>query len=361
MRALVRLPLLGTILCAALIAPTQAPARADGGVGAAPATGAFHYRVVPLGGDLPGDSFFDVAGIAADGRVFGTAVSCDDVVCPHDQVAVSRDGRTTLLRGGFAVTVNDLGLVGGGVFADPAAEAQGVTQAALFLRDRVRVVPRLPGEVSSLVLGVTNLGTALIGSSSETGVAYYLYDARGRVTPLDLGPDQILTISVNDASIVVGTIIPRGAPARAFRYNPATRALTKFDPVEGDPESWGMAINLRGDVLGYSFVSGGRERIGVWRGRTFQPYFVEGTPEFPTISNRLLWNRRDLIVITATNDGNSYLVPRPGVRLRLADLVDGPLPPVTQIVSLNDRGDLVGFGGARPGVIDSQFLLERVG
>jgi hypothetical protein len=30
-------------------------------------------------------------------------------------------------------------------------------------------------------------------------------------------------------------------------------------------------------------------------------------------------------------------------------------------VSLNDRGDLVGFGGARPGVIDSEFLLERVG
>jgi hypothetical protein len=108
-------------------------------------------------------------------------------------------------------------------------------------------------------------------------------------------------------------------------------------------------------------VSGGRERIGVWRGGTFQPYFVEGTPEFPTISNRLLWNRRGLIVITATNDGNSYLVPRPGVRLRLADLVDGPLPPVTQIVDLNDRGDLVGFGGARPGVVDSQFLLERVG
>jgi hypothetical protein len=56
MRAFVRLPLLVTILCAALIAPTQA--QADGGVGAAPATRAFHYRVVPLGGDLPADSFF---------------------------------------------------------------------------------------------------------------------------------------------------------------------------------------------------------------------------------------------------------------------------------------------------------------
>ncbi len=358
MRALARLPLLGTILCAALIAPTQA--QADGGVGAAPATRAFHYRMVALGGDLTGDSFFDVAGVSADGRVFGTAASCDGVAC-HNRVAVIRNGRTTLLRDGLAVTVNDLGLVGGGVFADPTAEAQGVTQAALFLRDRVRVVPRLPGEVSSLVVGVNNLGTALIGSRSETDVAYYLYDARGRLTPLDLGPDQILNISVNDASIVVGTVIPRGGPARAFRYNPATRALTKLDPVDGDPESWGMAINLRGDVLGYSFVSGGRERIGVWRGQTFQPYFVEGTPEFPTISNRLLWNRRGLIVITATNDGNSYLVPRPGVRLRLADLVNGPLPRVTQIVGLNDRGDLVGFGGTQPGFVDSQFLLERVG
>jgi hypothetical protein len=49
------------------------------------------------------------------------------------------------------------------------------------------------------------------------------------------------------------------------------------------------------------------------------------------------------------------------VRLRLADLVDGPLPRFTGIVSLNDRGDLVGFGGAQAGVVDSEFLLERVG
>jgi len=69
-------------------------------------------------------------------------------------------------------------------------------------------------------------------------------------------------------------------------------------------------------VLGYSFVPFGLERIGVWnRYANFQTVFVEGTPAFPTVSNKLLWNKKGLIVITNTHsrDLNSYIVPRPNV------------------------------------------------
>jgi hypothetical protein len=44
----------------------------------------------------------------------------------------------------------------------------------------------------------------------------------------------------------------------------------------------------------------------------FEISFVEGTPEFPTVSNRLIWNEDGLIVISFTTDGNTYLVPSPG-------------------------------------------------
>src|SRR4051812_49019344 len=81
-----------------------------------------------------------------------------------------------------------------------------------------------------------------------------------------------------------------------------------------------VQTNRASSVLGYSFVSGGLEAIGVWHNSTFKTYFVEGTTEFPTVSNNLLWNEPGLIVITgANNDPNSYIVPRPGIRLSLAD------------------------------------------
>ena len=54
-----------------------------------------------------------------------------------------------------------------------------------------------------------------------------------------------------------------------------------------EPHAWGLGINYRGDVLGYSFVSFSTERIGFWRGTTFHTRFVEGTAEFPTVSNFL--------------------------------------------------------------------------
>ena len=50
-----------------------------------------------------------------------------------------------------------------------------------------------------------------------------------------------------------------------------------------------------------------------------------------------------LIVITGTNDNNSYLVPKPGVRLNLADLVENlPLgSSLGAIAGINNHGDMI--------------------
>ena len=95
----------------------------------------------------------------------------------------------------------------------------------------------------------------------------------------------------------------------------------------------------------------------------FNVYFVEGTPEFPTLSNALVFNDNNLIVISrvrrpAAEADNSYLVPRPGVRLNLADLVVN-LPPggkLYEILDINNHGDILGTNG-----FGADFLLQRIG
>jgi len=72
----------------------------------------------------------------------------------------------------------------------------------------------------------------------------------------------------------------------------------------------------------------------------------------------LVFNDHNLIVISdvrrpASEAGNCYLVPTPGVRLNVADLVEN-LPPgrkLYTIIDINNHGDLLG----------PDFLLERIG
>jgi hypothetical protein len=152
-----------------------------------------------------------------------------------------------------------------------------------------------------------------------------------------------------------------GGSSLAFRYDSRTDVRTALLPLPTDPSSSAKGINHRGDVLGYSYIGGSRERIGVWRGERFETHFVEGIPEFPEVSNALVWNQRGLIVASDISRGGSgaFLIPRPGVRLALSDLADVTHPWMS-IVDVNERGDLLGCGGSRRGSGDDCFVLERV-
>lgn len=271
-------------------------------------------------------------------------------------MGVYRDGEVTALHQGFVNTANNRGKIGGGVVD------MGPPQAALFTRREVDLIPRLPDEFLSQVTLLTDSGIAFVESVDLSGNLTPYLTRRGHVTPLNFGPDPVRDVDINDRGIVSGTSLRLGSN-RAFRYDPFSGTFTLLEPLPTEPESWGQAINNRGHVLGYSFELNGSERIGVWRGTEFHTYFVQGTQEVPTRSNRLLWNERGLIVVTDTDpaDLNSYLVPRPGVRLNLADLTEGPLPPWTLIRAINNRGDLLGEGGDEQGVATSNFLLRRVG
>jgi hypothetical protein len=320
--------------------------------------GDHQYRYVSLDG-LPmpagfaGYAFY--LGVINDGdRVYGNvcndAAVCFAAVYEHGAVKVLQPRQ--LPDTPFFVSAANRHTVGGSV-PDPADPSRA--QAAILQKRNLELVAAPATAVYSFVLGLTDLGP-LVDSFDVSGTETYSFFHRGRVLPVDLTPVvNAVFVHVNDHGIIAGT----GANGRGFRLDSRTGANMQLDPLPTEPFAWGMGINNGGEVLGYSFVFGGTERIGVWdtEGR-FRTYFVEGTPEVPTISNRLFFNDSNLIVITATTDGNSYIVPEPGQRLNLADLTEN-LPatefPLSNVQGINNHGSLVGFGSA-----GNQFLLRRI-
>ena len=339
-------------------------------VGAANAGGqqGFRYHYVSLDAAVPNGYYplFDLPSITDSGRVYGTIYGVDPGTFAS-AVAVYDHGTVSIVHEGFAGTANNRGVAGGGVPFDPVL---GSTQAALFVGSRVKLVPPVNGAFLQFVRLLTDSGIAFIEWYPEdfSTVSHYLL-TRARVTPLDFGPDSADLFDINDRGVISGTSF-RASGNRAFRYYPSSGAMAVLEPRSTERASSGQAINSRGDVLGYSLNSSPPDRqraIGVWRGTTFQTYFVEDTPDVPSRSSHLEWNERGLIVSSQSlnnlgSDLNSYLHPRPGLRLKLADLVvDGVLPAWTIIMDLNSNGDMVGSGGSSPFVIGTSFLLERIG
>lgn len=342
----------------------------------------FRYRYVSLDFDqieLPsGFIFFQPTAINNSGRVYGDAYD-DEFFLPH--VAVYAGGVVTVLQpgqpGSIVRAVNQGGTIGGSILID---EVNFTGQAALFHGDRVEPIPPQPGESNSFVLALNDSGMALVLSENDSGPSTFVLYKNGQSTPLDLGsnianPDFL---HINNQGIISGTNFIPGVGFRGFRFDPRTGKTTQLDPLPTEPDAWALDINNRGDVLGYSFVPGGRERVGVWnRHGWFQTYFVEGIPGFPTVSNDLLFNDNNLIVITRVSKpkepeeptdppsevGNSYLIPRPGVRLNLADLVENLPPveaPVQSIIDVNNHGSMIGYRFIFPADF-TLFLLERIG
>jgi hypothetical protein len=324
----------------------------------------FRYRYVSLDGiELPpGFLFFEPIAINNSGRIYGNAYGCSTVTCdsfllPH--VAVYADGAVTILQPGFVNTVNEGNTMAGSVLVDPA---NFIEQAALFHGDQVELIPPQPGEFSSVVTALNDSGMALVTSYDAFFQPTYVLYKNGQSMTLDFGPTVTnpFRLGINNQGIVSGTQgITICDDTTGFRFDTRTGETTLLDPVSTEPAAWGLDINNRGGVLGYSFACGGIERIGVWdRHGEFQTYFVEGIPEFPTISNELRFNDNNLIVITlvsspASDRLKSYLVPKPGVRLDVTDLVRNlPLGlDLSFIRDINNHGDMIGF----------DFLLKRIG
>jgi hypothetical protein len=315
----------------------------------------YRYHYVDLDTvPVPSGLTFFPAALRENGQVYGEV--CDATgVC---SIAFYDGGTVTVLGAqGFATVVNAGGTIGGGV-------ANG--QAALFREDHVELVPPQPNAAFSVVISLNDPGTALVASLSfnpflQTTVVLF---SKGSVTPIDFGPKitspQFLITGtansrfLNNEGIIAATTGDLFNDARGFRFDPRTGEAMLLDPVAPDTLAWGLRINSRGDVLGYSFVNSSpyHERVGVWdRAGNFHTYIDE------TISTSgLVFNDNNLIVITLAPGDASYLVPKPGLRLNLSDLVED-LPPgatLRDIHDMNNHGDLLGQGA------QGDFLLTRL-
>lgn len=330
--------------------------------------GEFRYCYVSFYAALPPEIVgFDPKAIDNGGRTYGdaykcSAASCDEII-PY--VGVYENGALTVLQPtqpAFVFAANDKGMIGGSALFN----LQNFTgQAALFHGRSIELVAPQPGEVDSAVILVNDRGTAVVRSSNMDQSTYLLY-RKGKTAPLNFGPtiSTPIVTGINELSILSGT--ENSSNPRGFRFTPWISVARLLYPIPPEDNAWGLDINNRSEVLGYSFIANGVERIGVWNfWGLFKTYFVEGTHEFPTISNRLVFNERNQIVITFVSSPanerlkTSYLVPRPGSRLNVANLVTN-LPMganLSYIVDINNRGDMIGldfFSG-------DAFLLKRDG
>lgn len=157
----------------------------------------FRYKYIPLDNVLPGFTFFPDS-ILDDGSVYGTAT---DDSASMGNIAVYKNGTTTILRSGFSSSVNNRGVVGGFVVNDPET-FDG--QAALFRGSRVTLIPRLPGETFSFVKKLTDSGLALVLSLDDTGATAALYKGN-KLKPLDFGRSvDTFDLDINDRGIITG-------------------------------------------------------------------------------------------------------------------------------------------------------------
>lgn len=229
-------------------------------------------------------------------------------------------------------------------------------QSTIFRQNRIELIPRLPGELESNIIDFANGGAALVRSLGTSFNGYALY-RRGEIAALNLPIESALSLRMNKHGLISG----RGRVGtldRAFRYDTNISELVTLEPLPTEQKSWGLGINKHGQVVGYSFNTGGYERIGFWNlNNQFEEYYVQGPPFDNVLSNQLLINDRGWIVATQASTRTSYLYPRPELRLNLGDLVNNRPANlnIDLILDLNNRGDMLGYDQE-----DGHFILKRI-
>lgn len=302
------------------------------------------YRQVDVTAAPAGFNDWGPIGLSDKGEVYGLALTCDEYyyACQFDTIKRRTDGTFVTVRENFTPTeVNGDGDVGGCTVDD---NFTFFGQAAIIRANgRLDLIPKLPGEVTSCVQQLSANRAAVVTSFDEAYTATTYVLDRNRTAPFTVVDASIRDLN-NDGQIA-GVISTDVNAQRAYRFDSSTQTTTILAPVSPDPHSWGMAINKQGEVLGYSFTFDGTERIGKWtRKNKFETFFIEGTPEFPTVSNELMWNEDELVVVSRTLDLNTYLIPKPGVRANLQDLVDDATVPATLVgLDINKGGDFIAF------------------
>ncbi|BDB28912.1 hypothetical protein CTP10_R63250 (plasmid) [Cupriavidus sp. P-10] len=305
------------------------------------------------------------------GRIIGWAATFtgDDVL--NDVVFIRNKEIYARVRNFIPNVANDKGTAAGMVVTDPVFF---YGQAAFARRSGIELIPRQPGEVSSQVVGITDDDVALVVSQDQSfAFSLWLYDG-GRWTAVhleDVGY-RVATYGLSNGGLIFGNAIFAVDSAnvithRAYHMDPKTGKTTLFSPVfQGDTDTRIEDANKHDEFVGWSFIPGGIEHVGIWdRNGRFTNHFTQGIPEYPTISGNLKVSNDEQILIygvtrPASERGNVYVVPRPGVRFNLLEAIEGAPEGLryNSFAAINNRGDIIGFASDAT-FFPYNFLLER--
>ena len=299
--------------------------------------GGYTYVAIPT---LPGGTYTSPSAINNRNLVVGYADVADGST--HGFIYDIRRNTMSDIGEGFPLAINDYG---------EAVGRDASNHAVRFLAGQAIALGSLPGEARSEATSINNVGAAVGLSLKRGSPAQLVLYRNGQAHAIDLGLSNYVFSGplpvINDNMTIAGTIFLLDSGVyRAFQYNVYTGKTTVLKPIGTDTDTWGLGINARGEVLCNSFVFNQAEHIGVWGvDGKFTVHFTEGTTQYPTLSNNLLFNDEDQIVITQTTDGTSYLVPTIGHRDDL-DLLVVNLPPTEQALSdiagINNVGVMTG-------------------
>lgn len=286
--------------------------------------------------------------------VFGVGVNCpeDGSDCTFDVLKLDRRGTFTLIAEDFQPgETNRNGDTGGCVVGEGMFNGQAAIASA---SGEVEVLPRLPGEVHSCITQFSDGGTALVMSQdADNNQSYYVY-RNGRTYP---APPYLNYTDINDRGEISGISGNASEGERAFRFDSRSQTMTILAPAAGYPHSWGLGIDRQGEVLGLSFEFNGVQSLGTWDRRSrFEVLYTQGTPEDPVRVSPVVWNDRGLIVATDVLSDAMYVIPRPGLRLDLDELLtNGPVPPGAYGYAVNQRGDFLVWSSTE----ETAWLYQR--
>jgi probable HAF family extracellular repeat protein len=252
----------------------------------------------------------------------------------------------------------------------PAPSAQAGTSAAYRITD----LGTLPGGTYSVASGINERGDA-VGESDGHAVLW----GHGRIVDLGtLGGQYSSAVDINERGDVVGYSTVAGSGGyHGFLWRHGR--MVELRPLAGDENSFPTAINDRGDVVGYSTGGGVRSVLWPAHGGAVDLTARTGLRLVQDLDNHgrfvgeiapdgmnglaVLWSAGHTTVLSDTSGAASaindrgevtgyYFVGKAGSFVwHRGHLTDIPLlpnmPPASmmQAQAINNRGQVVGFGG----------------
>lgn len=324
---------------AAVVSAVTAAVAGTAAVSAAPASAApvreaVGYRVTDLG-TLPGAPDSTATGVNDRGDVVGRS---------GDHAVLWRNGRTVdlgTLGGSFstAVDVNERGDVVG--FSQVAG---GADHAFVWRGGRLIDLSPLPGFSSSYATAVNDRGSVVGYSTGDGGMAAVMWRPDGTAVDLTAQTGLHEVNDLDNAGRLVGSVTPDGMNGYpALWYRGRTTVLS-------DRSGTASAINDRGGITGY-FVSGVGNSF-VWRGGRLTE--IPLLPDLPAASLMQAQgiNNRGQVVGFGGLDGFVWDSDT-GTLSTLPGLIGfGPAA-----YDINDRGQIAGSAGTSPENLEPHAVL----